>query len=69
MIMRIELLSMNEFKALERDACNNIVNMFDNFLLFTDKQVEMLSADDSSRYYDYQEELRIELNMMLDELA
>jgi hypothetical protein len=69
MNMRIKKLSMKEFNALERNADGDLLNMFDNFLLFTDKQVDLLSEDDYSRYLDYREELDYEMNMLREEFA
>jgi hypothetical protein len=52
---------MKEFRALDRNEDGTLVNMFDHFLLLTDKQVAMLAEDDHVRYNDYQEELNYEL--------
>lgn len=60
---------MNEFKALERYENGDLTNMFDNFLLLTDKQVELLTCDDYTRYYDYQEELQCELMSLREEFC
>jgi hypothetical protein len=58
---RTKKYTMKEFRALDRNEDGTLVNMFDHFLLLTDKQVAMLAEDDHVRYNDYQEELNYEL--------
>ena len=55
-------LSMKEFNALARNDLGDIINLWEVFHILNSKQVVLLSEDDSSRYEDYQEELRILLN-------
>ena len=67
--IRTKKYTMKEFKALERNSDGDLTSMYDHFLLLTDKQVDMLSEDDHSRYYDYQEELEYEMNMLREEFG
>ena len=53
---------MKEFNALARNDLGDIINLWEVFHILNSKQVELLSEDDSSRYEEYQEELRILLN-------
>ena len=66
---RTKPYTMKEFKALERNADGDLTSMFDHFLLLTDKQVEMLTSDDWSRYYEYKEELDYELDSLREEFS
>ena len=66
---RTKPYTMKEFKALERNADGDLTSMFDHFLLLTDKQVEMLTCDDWSRYYEYKEELDYELDSLREEFS
>ena len=66
---RTEKYTMNEFKALKRNSDGDLTNMYDNFLLLTDEQVELLTCDDWSRYYEYKEELEYEINALRAEFA
>ena len=67
--IRTKKYTMKEFKALERNADGDLTSMYDHFLLLTDKQVDMLSEDDHSRYYDYQEELDYEMASLREEFG
>lgn len=53
-----------EFKALARDAEGNLVNMFDNFLMLTEAQIDALTEDDRYAYHGYMEELEEEMNAL-----
>ena len=67
--IRTKKYSMKEFKALERNSDGDLTSMYDHFLLLTEKQVELLTSDDWSRYYDYQEELEYEMAMAREEFG
>jgi len=67
--IRTKKYTMKEFRNLPRNSDGDLTSMFDHFLLLTDKQVELLSEDDYSRYYDYQEELDYELNALKAEFG
>lgn len=59
--IRTKKYTMKEFRALERNADGDLTSMYDHFLLLTEKQVDLLTGDDWSRYHDYQEELEYEM--------
>lgn len=59
--IRTKKYTMKEFRALKRYENGDLVNHYDDFVLLTDKQVDLLSNDDWSRYQDFQEELRCEM--------
>ena len=59
--MRTKKYTMKEFKALDRNTDGELCDMYEHFLLLTDKQVELLKGDDWQRYMDYQEELDYEM--------
>jgi len=61
---RIEKYTNEEFNALARYENGDLVSMFDNFLLLTPEQVNLLTEDDSSRYFECQEELDYELRSL-----
>ena len=67
--IRTKKYTMKEFKALERNADGDLTSMYDHFLLLTDAQVELLTGDDWSRYYDYKEELAYEMEMAREEFG
>jgi len=67
--IRTKKYTMKEFKSLERNADGDLTSMYDHFLLLTDKQVELLTGDDHSRYYDYQEELEYEMASLREEFG
>ena len=67
--IRTKKYTMKEFKALERNADGDLTSMYDHFLLLTDKQVDLLTSDDWSRYYEYQEELEYELASLKEEFG
>ena len=67
--IRTKKYTMKEFKALERNADGDLTSMYDHFLLLTDKQVELLTSDDWSRYYEYQEELEYEMASLKEEFG
>ena len=67
--IRTKKYTMKEFKALERNSDGDLTSMYDHFLLLTDKQVELLTSDDWSRYYEYQEEIDYELNSLKAEFG
>lgn len=67
--IRTKPYTMKEFKALERNSDGDLTSMYDHFLLLTPKQVDMLTSDDWSRYYDYQEELEYEMNSLRAEFG
>lgn len=67
--IRTKKYSMKEFKALERNSDGDLCDMFEHFLLLTPKQVELLTSDDWSRYYDYQEELQYEMELCKQEFG
>lgn len=69
MTIRTKKYNMKEFKALERNADGDLISMYDHFLLLTDKQVELLTEDDYTRYYDYREELVYELASLREEFG
>jgi len=56
--MRTEKFTMEEFKALPRNADGDIHPhvLSDDFMWFTEKQIDMLSDDDWQRVDEYQEE-------------
>ena len=67
--IRTKKYSMKEFKALERNSDGDLTSMYDHFLLLTEKQVDLLTSDDWSRYYDYQEELEYEMASLKEEFG
>ena len=67
--IRTKKYTMKEFRALERNTDGDLTSMYDHFLLLTDKQVELLSEDDHSRYYDYQDELSYEMASLREEFG
>ena len=67
--IRTKKYTMKEFKALERNSDGDLTSMYDHFLLLTEKQVELLTSDDWSRYYDYQEELEYEMASLKEEFG
>jgi hypothetical protein len=56
--MRTENFTMEEFKALPRNKDGDIdpYVLSDDFMWFTEKQIDMLSDDDWQRVDEYQEE-------------
>lgn len=67
--IRTKKYTMKEFRNLPRNADGDLTSMYDHFLLLTDAQVELLTGDDWSRYYDYQEELEYEMAMAREEFG
>lgn len=67
--IRTKKYTMREFKALERNADGDLTSMYDHFLLLTEKQVDLLTSDDWSRYYEYQEELEYEMHSLREEFG
>ena len=67
--MRTKKYTMKEFKALDRNTDGELCDMYEHFLLLTDKQVELLKGDDWQRYMDYQEELEYEMAMAREEFG
>ena len=67
--IRTKKYTMKEFRALDRNTDGELCDMYDHFLLLTDKQVDMLVGDDWQRYMDYQEELEYEMAMAREEFG
>ena len=67
--IRTKKYTMKEFRALDRNTDGDLPSMYDHFLLLTEAQVELLSEDDHSRYYDYQEELDYEMASLREEFG
>jgi hypothetical protein len=67
--IRTKKYTMKEFRALDRNADGELCDMYEHFLLLTDKQVELLKGDDWQRYMDYQEELEYEMAMAREEFG
>jgi hypothetical protein len=67
--IRTKKYTMKEFKALDRNTDGELCDMYEHFLLLTDKQVELLKGDDWQRYMDYKEELEYEMNMLREEFG
>ena len=67
--IRTKKYTMKEFKALDRNSDGDLLDMFEHFLLLTPKQVELLTEDDWSRYYEYQDELDYELHSLKEEFG
>ena len=67
--IRTKKYTMKEFKALDRNTDGELCDMYEHFLLLTDKQVDMLKGDDWQRYMDYKEELEYEMNMLREEFG
>jgi hypothetical protein len=67
--IRTKKYTMKEFRALERNTDGDLCHMYDHFLLLTDKQVDLLTSDDWSRYYDYKEELEYEMALCREEFG
>ena len=67
--IRTKKYTMKEFRALERNSDGDLTSMYDHFLLLTEKQVDLLTSDDWSRYYDYQEELEYEMASLKEEFG
>ena len=66
--LRTKHYTMKEFKALKRNGDGELINMFEHFLLLTDKQVDLLSNDDWQRYHDCQCELAYEMQSLAKEM-
>jgi hypothetical protein len=67
--IRTKKYTMKEFRALDRNTDGELCDMYEHFLLLTDKQVELLKGDDWQRYMDYQEELEYEMNSLREEFG
>ena len=67
--IRTKKYTMKEFKALERNSDGELCDMYEHFLLLTDKQVDMLVGDDWQRYMDYKEELEYEMALCREEFG
>jgi hypothetical protein len=67
--IRTKPYTMKEFRALDRNSDGELCDMYEHFLLLTDKQVELLVGDDWQRYMDYKEELEYEMNMLREEFG
>ena len=67
--IRTKKYTMKEFRNLPRNADGDLTSMYDHFLLLTPKQVDLLTSDDWSRYYDYQEELEYEMALAREEFG
>ena len=67
--IRTKKYTMKEFRALDRNADGELCDMYEHFLLLTDKQVDMLVGDDWQRYMDYKEELDYEMNLLREEFG
>ena len=67
--IRTKKYTMKEFKALERNTDGELCDMYEHFLLLTDKQVDMLKGDDWQRYMDYKEELDYEMALAREEFG
>ena len=58
-------LTNAEFKALERNPDGDVIDLYGKWIEMTPAQHEKLTGDDSSRLFEYQEEMRC----MLADLA
>lgn len=67
--IRTKKYTMKEFRDLPRNADGDLTSMYDHFLLLTEKQVDLLTSDDWSRYYDYKEELDYEMALCREEFG
>jgi hypothetical protein len=67
--IRTKKYTMKEFRALDRNSDGELCDMYEHFLLLTDKQVELLKGDDWQRYMDYQEELEYEMYSLREEFG
>ena len=67
--IRTKKYTMKEFRNLPRNADGELCDMYEHFLLLTDKQVELLKGDDWQRYMDYQEELEYEMYSLREEFG
>jgi hypothetical protein len=67
--IRTKPYTMKEFNALERNTDGELCDMYEHFLLLTDKQVDMLKGDDWQRYMDYKEELDYEMELAREEFG
>ena len=67
--IRTKKYTMKEFKALERNTDGELCDMYEHFLLLTDKQVDLLKGDDWQRYMDYKEELDYEIALAREEFG
>ena len=67
--IRTKKYTMKEFRNLPRNEDGDLTSMYDHFLLLTDAQVDKLTGDDWSRYYDYKEELEYEMEMAREEFG
>jgi hypothetical protein len=67
--IRTKKYTMKEFRDLPRNDDGELCDMYEHFLLLTDKQVGMLKGDDWSRYYDYKEELEYEMALAREEFG
>jgi len=66
---RTKKYTMREFRAISRNSDGDFTDMFEHFMLLTDEQVQMLTSDDQTRYFEYQEELQYELNSLKKEFG
>ena len=67
--IRTKKYTMKEFRALDRNTDGELCDMYEHFLLLTDKQVELLKGDDWQRYMDYKEELEYEMALCREEFG
>jgi hypothetical protein len=67
--IRTKPYTMKEFRALDRNADGELCDMYEHFLLLTNKQVELLKGDDWQRYMDYKEELDYEMELAREEFG
>ena len=67
--IRTKPYTMKEFKDLPRNSDGDIIDLWDHFLLIKDSQIEMLTSDDWSRYYDLKEELEYEMALCRKEFG
>lgn len=62
-------LTNAEFKALERDGEGDVIDLYGKWIEMTPAQHGRLTGDDSSRLFEYQEEMRYMLNALAAEMA
>lgn len=67
--MKSMMFTNKAFKELERYDNGDIANLSEVFIFIKPSQYKRLSEDDSSRYEEYSEEMRILMNAALEEFS
>lgn len=63
---RTKNFTSEEFKALPRNADDDVVDLYEAFVWMTPEQIDALTGDDQSRVDDYEEEFRYMIELELE---